>query len=104
MKTMQMIARQFNQLNHTLLCHSSTYVVVYRRFKDYVKASSFLDNIHLCKNQDIDPNEPCIIVLSSDNDDVVVRHATSIEDILNQADEIPDVSALSYEMRLKHIS
>jgi len=104
MKTMQMIARQFNQLNKKLLYRSSTYAVVYQKFTDYVKASSFLDNQHVCKNKDIDPDETCIIVLSSYGDDVVVRHATSIDDVLNQADKIPDVSALSYEMKNKHIS
>lgn len=104
MKTMQMIARQFNQLNKKLLYRSSTYAVVYQKFTDYVKASSFLDNKHVCKNKDIDPDETCIIVLSSYGDDVVVRHATTIDDVLNQADKIPDVSALSYEMKNKHIS
>lgn len=103
MKTMQSIAHQFNQLNKTLLYRSSTYAVVYQKFKDYIKASSFLDK-KCPKQNDIDPDEPCIIVLSSYGDDVIVRHATSIEDVLNQADKIPDVSALAYEMNDKRIS
>lgn len=103
MKTLQAIAQQFNQLNKQLLYRSSTYAVVYRKFKDYIKASSFLDKT--CSNQDnIDPDEPCIIVLSSYGDDIVVKHATSIDDVLEQADKIPDVSALAYEMKNKKIS
>ena len=32
-------------------------------------------------------DEPCIIVLSSFGDDIVVKHATSIDDVLEQADQ-----------------
>lgn len=96
---MKAIAQQFNQLNQRLMSGSTTYAVVYKRFKDYINASSFLGG---CKYRadDINMDEPCLIIITTHGEDVVIKRTqvTSLDDVLNRADSIPDVSALSYEL------